>query len=233
MADLLLLLEAAAKELLHGRLPPETILKPLISKGLGYGILAGSTLVKVPQLVAVVRARSADGLNPLSFELESVGLAIGMLYGFLNALPFSAFGEVVALFLQNCVLLLIVYAFQRRSPGRPAALLALLAGLGCAGASGTLSRAAAASLYDLNNLLLVASRLPQILQNQRSRGTGQLSLATYGLNTAGGAARIFTSIQEGAGPAMLRGAAIGTLLNGIIATQIVLFGGKRAKTKQS
>lgn len=50
--------------------------------------------------------------------------------------------------------------------------------------------------------------MPQIVSNFRAGGTGQLSLITYGLNTAGAAARIFTSIQEQAGPAMLRGAVI-------------------------
>lgn len=51
--------------------------------------------------------------------------------------------------------------------------------------------------------------MPQIVANLRSAGTGQLSLITYGLNTAGAAARIFTSVQEKAGSAMLRGALIG------------------------
>ena len=256
---------------------------------MGYGILAGSTLVKVPQLLNVVRAGSAEGLNPLSIELESLGLSIGTLYGFMNGLPFSAFGEVVvsscvrgrrqrarrlgvahaaagpllgplhppltpptpfstsvwaqcwpplcavptckvtppcrapttppprpthpparsqALFLQNSVLLLLVYLYQRRSLARTATLLALLAGLGFAALSGALTAAQVTRLYEVNNLLLVASRLPQILQNARAGATGQLSLITYSLNSAGAAARIFTSIQENAGPAMLRGAII-------------------------
>ncbi len=53
-----------------------------------------------------------------------------------------------------------------------------------------------------------ARRLPQIVQNFGAKATGQLSIITYGLNTAGAAARIFTSIQEKAGVAMLRGAVI-------------------------
>ena len=45
-------------------------------------------------------------------------------------------------------------------------------------------------------------------QNLSTKSTGQLSLVTYALNWAGASARIFTSIQEGAGAAMVRGAAI-------------------------
>lgn len=55
---------------------------------------------------------------------------------------------------------------------------------------------------------LLLNRVPQILSNFRAGGTGQLSLITYGLNTAGAAARIFTSVQEKAGAAMLRGSII-------------------------
>jgi hypothetical protein len=122
MSDLLQLLRLALGELAHGRFPHNDILKPLISKVgaaegrqsspsprfrpgtprsslpvqvLGYGILAGSTMVKLPQVAAVVRARSAAGLSPLSFELETLGLVIAVTYGFLMGLPFSAFGETV------------------------------------------------------------------------------------------------------------------------------------------
>jgi mannose-P-dolichol utilization defect protein 1 len=49
----------------------------------------------VPQVLNVVRARSAAGLSPLAFELETLGLVIAVTYGFLMGLPISAFGETV------------------------------------------------------------------------------------------------------------------------------------------
>ena len=79
----------------HGQLPPQSILTALISKLLGLGIVAGSTMVKLPQVLTVVRAKSAEGLSPLSFELETLGLAIAASYGILHNLAFSAYGESV------------------------------------------------------------------------------------------------------------------------------------------
>jgi mannose-P-dolichol utilization defect 1 len=67
-------------------------------QGLGFGIIAGSTLVKLPQVATVLRARSAEGLSPLSFELETLGLAIAATYGFAFRLAFSAFGESIVSF---------------------------------------------------------------------------------------------------------------------------------------
>ncbi|PRW59800.1 mannose-P-dolichol utilization defect 1-like protein 2 [Chlorella sorokiniana] len=225
MSDLLQLLRLALGELAHGRFPHNDILKPLISKVLGYGILAGSTMVKLPQVAAVVRARSAAGLSPLSFELETLGLVIAVTYGFLMGLPFSAFGETVALLIQNNILLLLIYHYQRRRLGRTLLLVAVLAAAGWVAMSGQLSAKHITALYDCNNAILILSRVPQIWANLQAGGTGQLSLITYALNTAGAAARIFTSIQEKAGSAMLRGAVISTLLNAVLALQIVWYKG--------
>ncbi|KAI3435809.1 hypothetical protein D9Q98_001867 [Chlorella vulgaris] len=225
MADMDLL-RAAVKTVLEGRLPPVDVTKTLISKGLGYGILAGSVLVKVPQLLNVLRAGSAAGLSPLSCELETLGLVIAVTYGFLMGLPFSAFGETVALLVQNNLLLVLIYFYQRRSLARSMTLLALLVGSGFFALSGNLTSSTITKLYDFNNVTIIASRLPQILQNFNARSTGQLSLITYALNAVGAAARIFTSIQEKAGGAMLRGAIISTLFNAILALQIVIYGSK-------
>jgi hypothetical protein len=65
------------------------------------------------------------------------------------------------------------------------------------------SRAAVGQLYDLNNFVMIGARLPQIAKNFAEKSTGQLSVITYGVNTLGCVARIFTSMQEG-GAAMVR-----------------------------
>jgi mannose-P-dolichol utilization defect protein 1 len=46
------------------------------------------------------------------------------------------------------------------------------------------------------------------------------------MNTAGAAARIFTSIQENAGTSMMRGYMVSLVLNAIILGQIVIYGSK-------
>jgi hypothetical protein len=109
---------------------------------------------------------------------------------------------------QNVVLLALIYHYQRRSVRRTLALLGMLAAWGLLAASGGLTRDHIALLYAVNNFLLLSARVPQIVQSQATRSTGQLSVVTYGLNVAGSAARIFTSIQEKAGPVMVQGAAL-------------------------
>jgi hypothetical protein len=54
--------------------------------------------------------------------------------------------------------------------------------------------------------------------------TGQLSLITTALTFIGTLVRIFTSMREGAGAAMVRGFLLGTLINGTMFFQILYYG---------
>ena len=74
---------------------------------------------------------------------------------------------------------------------------------------GTISRELVTIAYNANNVLLLVARLPQIYKNFKEKSTGQLSLITYGVNTVGCVARIFTTMQEGGGTAMLRSYMLG------------------------
>jgi hypothetical protein len=80
---------------------------------------------------------------------------------------------------------------------------------------------------------MLLARLPQIAKSFAARSTGQLSVITYGLNFAGGAARVFTTLHEGGGDAMLRAHLLGVALNGVIVAQILAFGGKAAASKHA
>ncbi|XP_014749377.1 PREDICTED: mannose-P-dolichol utilization defect 1 protein [Sturnus vulgaris] len=63
-------------------------LKILLSKVLGYGIVAGSVLVKVPQLLKVWGSRSGGGLSLPSVLLELLALGGSVSYGWARGFPF-------------------------------------------------------------------------------------------------------------------------------------------------
>ncbi|XP_028636011.1 mannose-P-dolichol utilization defect 1 protein isoform X3 [Grammomys surdaster] len=64
-------------------------LKILLSKGLGLGIVAGSLLVKLPQIFKLLGAKSAEGLSLQSVMLELVALTGTVVYSITNNFPFS------------------------------------------------------------------------------------------------------------------------------------------------
>ncbi len=62
-------------------------------QGLGYGILAASSVIKVPQILALLKSKSAEGLAGLSFELENICFTIHASYGLLMGLPINSYGK--------------------------------------------------------------------------------------------------------------------------------------------
>jgi uncharacterized protein with PQ loop repeat len=85
----------------------------MLIAALGYAIVAGASLLKVPQILGILNSGSAAGLNKASFELENIGFSIHTAYGFVLGLPFSAFGEAVIILLQNTFLLAIIYYYAK------------------------------------------------------------------------------------------------------------------------
>lgn len=223
------LIQLSFAEVLEGRLPPGGVIKLLITKMLGYLILAGATFVKVPQILDVVRAKSAEGLNSLSSELEVFGFFVHFAYGYSRQLPFSAFGECVPLLLQTLWLLLLVNKYSSAPWYRSALVVSLLCGAGTALYTGQISAAAISRAYDLNNLVFTAARVPQIVTNFKNKSTGQLNIVTAVMNLGGSVARVFTSIQEGGGTSMVRGYAIGVAMNVTLLAQILYYGKKQKK----
>nr|GMD89152.1 mannose-P-dolichol utilization defect 1 protein homolog 2-like [Ipomoea batatas] len=76
-----------------GEFPEKDCLLPLISKLLGYAIVAASTTVKLPQILKILSHKSIRGLSVVAFELELLGYTIALGYCLHKGLPFSAFGE--------------------------------------------------------------------------------------------------------------------------------------------
>ncbi|XP_037056962.1 mannose-P-dolichol utilization defect 1 protein isoform X2 [Peromyscus leucopus] len=65
-------------------------LKILLSKGLGLGIVAGSLLVKLPQILKILGAKSAEGLSLQAVMLELVALTGTVVYSITNNFPFRS-----------------------------------------------------------------------------------------------------------------------------------------------
>lgn len=124
----------------------------------------------------------------------------------------ASYDELQAISIQNAILLWLLYTYQNRSTGRKMTMLIGLVTWVAAAYGNYLTPGHLTALFDVNSVILLISRVPQILQNYRSKNTGQLSVITYGLQFAGTLARIFTTLQEeNAGAAMMRGVVMCTL----------------------
>src|SRR3989338_1389268 len=89
----------------------------VVSKMLGYLILAGSFMLKVPQIVSIMRAQSADSVSSAMYYLDSLVLIIGASYGLRTLMAFSTYGESYFLMLQNLIILFQIHFYEKRLGG--------------------------------------------------------------------------------------------------------------------
>jgi mannose-P-dolichol utilization defect protein 1 len=150
-------------------------IKLAVSKGLGIGIIAASSIVKVPQILKLISSKSASGVSFLSYLLETSAYLIGLAYNVRQGFPVSTYGESGLILVQNVVISVLVLNYS----GRATAAAVFVAGLAAAGVS--LFSDNVTDLHTLGYLqagagvLGVASKLPQILAIWQEGGTGQLS----------------------------------------------------------
>lgn len=76
-------------------------LKLLVSKILGLGVVVGASVVRVPQILAVVRSRKATGLTASLFGLELISYTFTLAYSVASAFPFSTYGETLFMAIQS------------------------------------------------------------------------------------------------------------------------------------
>ncbi|KAI9434745.1 mannose-P-dolichol utilization defect 1 protein [Russula earlei] len=204
-------------------------IKYSLSKAIGISIVLGGSIMKVPQLLLILRAQSAVGLSLAAYILETSSYAITFAYSWRNGFPFSTYGENLFLTIQNVLITFLIVLYSPPSSSRPfadppnptcrlitATLVVFAVGVALFVAPG--GALAAAQLCTLP--LSLFSKLPQIAQNYRARSTGQLS--TF----ACCAARLFTTAQEVNDPLVAAGFALAFVLNLVVGVQMYAYWGK-------
>ncbi|XP_014717033.1 mannose-P-dolichol utilization defect 1 protein isoform X1 [Equus asinus] len=202
-------------------------LKILLSKVLGLSLVAGSLLVKLPQVFKILGAKSAEGLSLQSVMLELVALTGTMVYSITNIFPFSSWGEALFLMLQTITICFLILHYRGQTVKGVAFLacyaLVLLVLLS------PLTPLAVVTLLQASNVpAVVVGKLLQAVTNYRNGHTGQLSAVTVVLLFGGSLARIFTSIQETGDPLMAGTFVVAALFNGLIVAQLLFYWNAKA-----
>jgi uncharacterized protein with PQ loop repeat len=147
-----------------------------ISKALGIGIVGASGIVKVPQILKLIRSRSSAGVSFVSYALETASLLITLSYGVRNQFPFSTYGESAFIAAQDVLVGVLVLTYAGRSAAAAAFVAVVAASIYTLLVDTTLiDGQTMAYLQAGAGALGVASKVPQILTIWQEGGTGQLS----------------------------------------------------------
>ncbi|CAI0389105.1 unnamed protein product [Linum tenue] len=213
----------AIGSLRHGQFPEKDCLLPLISKLLGYAIVAASTTVKLPQILIILKHKSVRGLSVVAFELEAIGYTIALAYCLHKGLPFSAYGEYVFLLIQAIVLVAVIYYFSQPVGATTWIKALIFSAIAPTILAGRIDPMLFEALYASQHAIFLCARIPQIWANFSNKSTGELSFLTFFMNFAGSMVRVFTSLQEKAPMSVVTGSALGVLMNGTILSQILMY----------
>lgn len=209
--------------------------KEVLSKALGFGIVAGSIFVKVPQILKLLANRSGAGINILAVFLELTAITLNLSYSFVKGFPFSSWGDAAFLAVQTVAVAGLVL-YYNGAVAKVAAFLVTYLSLVFVLMSGITSIDVLWSLQALNIPILVTGKMSQAYTNYSNGSTGQLSAVTCFMLFFGSLARIFTSIQETGDQLIIITYILSTLTNGVIVSQLLYYwnagaGGKRITSK--
>ncbi|XP_069104099.1 mannose-P-dolichol utilization defect 1 protein-like [Argopecten irradians] len=203
-------------------------MKVVLSKCLGYGIILGAVLVKLPQIIKIFQAKSAKGISFISVLLELIAVSATTAYGFAMAFPFSSYGEGIFLVLQTTVIVYLVLYYSNQKGG--AVLFLLIYTLSMAYLMSPLISIKMLALFQsVNILVVILSKMIQAVANFRNGSTGQISVITVSLLFSGSLARIFTSQQETGDNLIILSYIVASLCNGIILAQVLYYWNKKPK----
>ncbi|RZB38686.1 mannose-P-dolichol utilization defect 1 protein -like [Asbolus verrucosus] len=193
-----------------------------LSKCLGLGIILGSVLVKLPQIIKIYKSKSGEGISMLSVTLDLAAITIYASYSFLKQFPFSAWGDAAFLGLQTVVVAILVLHYGGSTLNAISYLvtylfitLVLISGLTPINIMWT--------LQGCNIFIVVSGKLTQAYSNLKNGHTGQLSAVTLIMLFLGSLARIFTSIQETGDKIVILTYIASTLANGVLVGQLAYY----------
>ncbi|XP_034230659.1 mannose-P-dolichol utilization defect 1 protein homolog [Thrips palmi] len=197
-------------------------LEAALSKGLGYGIIMGSVMVKVPQILKIWNARSGEGISLAGVLLDLSAITANVAYSFVLKYPFSAWGEGMFLVVQTAVIAALVLHFGGRPAGAVTFSAVYVAILGAL-LSGYTPMPVLTFLQSMCVPVVILGKTIQIRSNYQNGSTGQLSAATVLMLLAGSLARIFTSQKETGDALLVFTYMVAATLNAITAAQLFYY----------
>jgi len=202
-------------------------IKHAISKGLGLGIVVGGSIVKLPQILIILKEQTAEGLSLMGYIFETFSFGIALAYSYANEFPFSTYGENLFLTVQNFLVTLLIVFYTPSSPSSPSTVTSYLQLSILIGGLSTLAFLPLKTLTTLQLLLAlplsIFSKLAQIQANYTAKSTGQLSTFALGAQLLGCLVRIYTSVVEVGDVMVAAGFVTAFLLNFVLAAQMWVY----------
>lgn len=194
----------------------------VFSKVLGYVLIGTMTVSQLPQIVKILRKRSASGVSFLSILLMLEASSGTVAYAIQKGFPMSAWGENVVLMHMNVVLVCLLLRYDDRLK-TSITFLTLYIVFMLVLLWPTVPSQLVWGLYLLSMPAIAASRLIQIYKVHITKNPGQLSAASAFLSIFQGFGRLTTSIVTTGDNIMIYTFAAVSLFNVLLFLQVIYY----------
>ena len=168
-----------------------------VSKGIGFGLIFFSSILKIPQLVQIIIHRSGKGLSTTSLFMEVVSNVLSLSYHMQKRFPFSTYGETILILAQNLLISFFVVHFSPKyNPFVWNGFLLVNSLLVFSVKRGVMTDEVMKVLWTVCLPLSIAYKVPQILHTFKEKSRGELSALSCFLTVLGSCGRVFTTLRE-------------------------------------
>ena len=175
-----------------------TCVKFTFSKVLGYAIVLGATIYKVPQIQKLMSSKSAQGLSRVAYYFETIGFIQTLGLSLHMSMDFSVYGDTILIIAQNSIVIILIWQYSKDvSIVEKLAVSALLSGYLIVLVQDTMvTDEIWVVIQSLAIAMVILSRAPQIATIFSEGSTGALSLVTVALGWFGSLSRLATVLIE-------------------------------------
>lgn len=195
-----------------------------LSKGISFGLIGFSCILKIPQLLQIILHKSGRGLSQSSLFMEIGANVLAYAYHRQRGFPLSTFGETIVILIQN---LLIAFFVTHFSPKYNVitwnAFVVLCSCLVFAVERDVVGDVLMGWLWRICLPLSIAYKIPQIWVTYRAKSKGELSTLSCFLTLMGSCGRVFTTLRELHDWSVLAMYLLNVLLNGTILVESIVY----------
>lgn len=195
---------------------------------ISYLIIAGSCIVKIPQIIKILNSRSTQGISSFSIYVEILSSCI---YSFTNwrfNVSWLLWADSAFIGIQNAFILILCILYsqnKRKFPFNQIFYITSISLLIAALYQDVIPIQVLKYLSISPLIFVVLSRIPQIVKCYIESSTGQLSFISFFLLTGGSWSRVATVLfsESKSNTILLLTNVISALLNTVPLMQIIIF----------
>lgn len=204
-------------------LPPELV--ALALNVLNYSMFVGGILVKLPQIINILRTMTVKGFSEVSLATEFLACLSYCAYNLKMGFPFKTWGEMALIAVQVGIQMSLYWSLttEKISVAPRAACILLTTLAVYALMQDLLPPEFLPILGMVPSVLGSVARVPQIILNFRQGHTGNQSVITWGMSAAGNVIRVITTLAALGDMVLLAGHLCAGLLNLTLVSQILFY----------